>query len=323
LLVLGTLGAMLLSVAAPQSEEPPQAKSRVADASKNESAQVHHGLLAQEIVRQAFLAAAPDGMGLVTPEITRLQVGDGKSPPLTFNIETLFMPRKLTRVTVRRGADEQGPILGTLELAMPASLVAAAEGWSRTSFCELLKKAGLTGKARPVKPDVAVPAKTEELLAQMTFTAQFSALRMLHQALATAGESPHLVGALARGYANLGILTECHWCIAHKGFKARSLLYAEKLVAANPKAAEPLWHRAYASALVGLHQVALEDLEMAANLAATAGKPVTPPPWVKVIDAYCRYDTARLDEAAKDRALTQLAELLAFLTVEDPSAESL
>ena len=99
----------------------------------------------------------------------------------------------------------------------------------------------------------------------MDIVSQFSAVRELHALIKSQGESPELLGALVRAYANLGVLTEHFWLPDHKVFKARALLYAERLMRRQSGKPWGMWHKAYAEALVGLHCSALADLESAAK----------------------------------------------------------
>ena len=57
----------------------------------------------------------------------------------------------------------------------------------------------------------------------------------MHEALRTKGESPATLGALSRAYANLGMLTDTQWEAAPWVYKARGLLYAERLRQRDPK----------------------------------------------------------------------------------------
>ena len=153
------------------------------------------------------------------------------------------------------------------------------------------------------------------MLERMDLVAQFAAIRALHEALKTS-RSPELEGALVRGYANLGLLTEQNWDPSHKVFKARALLYAQRMVAQAPSSWS-LFHRAYARALVGMHQDALNDLEEAGK--RPDGEKGVKPAWVGLIAASCRFDTAPLEAAGRDEHLGELALLLRFLALEDPA----
>ena len=142
-------------------------------------------------------------------------------------------------------------------------------------------------------------------------------MRELHAAIAAGGESPALLAALVRGYTNLGMLTEYHWHPAHRSFKARALLYAQRMAAHDEKSAWTRWHRAYALAIIGLHKFALEDIEAAERDAKTAAaKAPAEPAWVPIITAYCHYDLDRLTALGAGSSQAQLAGLLAFCSAE-------
>ncbi len=193
-----------------------------------------------------------------------------------------------------------------------------AEKLSRTRLVEILEKSLGQRQPRPWNPDVALPDAIEDSLREMSFLAQFKAARQIHDLMATQGQSPALLGALARAYANLGILTEFHWHPAHKVFKARAILYAQRWLAREPDSLPAKWHRAYALALVGDHAEALDDLESAQKAwQAVADKQRPPcPAWVALLDAYCRYDIDKLAAEVDHRQHGQLAALLHYHAVE-------
>lgn len=200
----------------------------------------------------------------------------------------------------------------------PAQRVEEAEAQARGVFQKALKAAGFT--PRPVNlSEASPPADVETLLADLRATSAFAAVRALHAAVKAQGESPALLGGLVRGYAQLGLLTTWHWTGHAAVFKARALLYAQRLVARNPLSPTAVWLRAYAAALAGKHAMALADLAAAAKLAETQAN-VPAPPWAEAIDAYVRFDAARL-KAVREKAPTPLVRLLQFLAVEAPHSE--
>ena len=67
--------------------------------------------------------------------------------------------------------------------------------------------------------------------------------------------------------SQLGNRHEIKRGVPHKVFKARSLLYAQRLVVRRPESPWGRWHRAYAYALAGRHRRAIEDLAGAKTLA--------------------------------------------------------
>jgi hypothetical protein len=118
----------------------------------------------------------------------------------------------------------------------------------------------------------------------------------------------------------MGQLTAFHWGASHKVFRARALLYADRLAAAEPKSPAAHWQRAYARALAGFPAAALESLAEAGKLrdALPAAERPEPPAWLDPVDAFCRRDFVRLAAAARPgRPAEELATLLAYLTLEE------
>jgi len=279
--------------------------------------------LVREFFRQALLISARDELGLVTRDAW---LGDaipreGASRP--FDLATRAGPPP--RLEVLRGFPSAVRAIGTADLPSIATpehylrrLWVEAEKLSRTSLLEILTKGLGQRQARPWTPDLALPGSIEEPLREMSFLAQFKAARQIHDVMASRGQSPALLGALVRVYANLGVLTEFHWYPAHKVFKARAILYAQRWLGRQPDSLPALWHRAYALALAGDHADALEDLESAQKAwQAMAEKQRPPRPgWVALLDAYCRYDIEKLGTELDHPEHGQLAALLQYHAVE-------
>ena len=291
------------------------------------------GMLAHQLIRQAFLMAARDELGLTTRDawLADAMPTEGDNPPLT--VAALRGKDDPSAVRIWQGfgprhdaeADETELLVQPIDLAKGnyKKFCQDMEALSRGEFVDALKKAGFSGKPNRVNPDAAVPADVERCLAEMTFTSQFQAIRELHKRIRVEGESPAILGALVRGYANLGMATELQWHPAHKVFKARALLYAQRMVVRDNKSAWALYHHAYAQALTGFHQVALEYLDEADKLSAAAeSKPEDKrPSWADLIRAHCRYEVAQLDPAKADKSCAELAHLLRYVTVEQSCAE--
>ena len=160
-----------------------------------------------------------------------------------------------------------------------------------------------------------MPAGVEDLLWQTTLMAPLSAVQQAHAAIRDGGESPARLGALVRGYANLGQLCSFQWWSGHKAMTARSLLYAQRMVHAAPDAAGPYYHRAYAFTLCGLHAEALADLDHAAKLdPAGAARPA----WAELLGPACHCDgTALAAAVGRGGRAKPLASLLLFLSTEN------
>lgn len=294
----------------------------------------YEGPLLREIQRQAFLLAARDQLGLSTRdawlgdamptegENEPFEVNTGDDATLSLELRRGFRPASKTILQVapesRRSAKSE-----FVEFTLPDSVdhrvwLVEAETLSRGRYVEALRQCGFRGKANAVKSDAAVPEEIETQLEAMTFTSQFAAVRRLHLLLRGDGESAARLGALARGYANLGLLTEFHWHPAHKVFKARALLYAQRMAAADAKSPSAMWHRAYAFAATGLHALALDDLKAADALCKEIKKENRPkrPDWVDLIDAHCRFDLDRLKLAGASDRHAALHNFLRYLTIE-------
>ena len=264
----------------------------------------HKSRLVREFFRQAFLIAARDELRLTTRDawLGDPMPSEGDAPP--FDLKTQPVPG--TPLQVFRGFPPNAKVVKRYELKLRGDLpylVTQAEKLSRTKFVEALRAAGFSGKANAWKADAPLPDGIENLLVEMNFISQFQAVRELHEAIHSGGESPALLGGLVRGYANLGLLTEYLWHPEHKVFKARALLYAQRMVVRGEHSAQARWHRAYARSLVGLHKAALEDLDAAEKEAKTAAgaSDRSPPAWAPLLRAYCHYDLDRLSAGKRRR----------------------
>lgn len=278
----------------------------------------HAGLLAREIVRQAILIAGRDGLSLPTRDRA---LGETLPAEGALSVKTRVIPGKHVRVRLSRNGKE----VWQKELALPGgdsldlpALVEAGEAWSRTEFVDALKAAGYDGKPHARGPKGRVSDETERRLMDLTMTEQFAAAREIHRLCRTEGESPVRLGALVRAYAGLGEQAQGHMTAAHKVFRARALLYAERLHAAWPEATTGRWHRAYARALSGLHGMALAELA-----AAKPAEKEVVPPWVAWIDAYCRFDAPALAaaEAPYNRGFLKYLGYVTYERCGNPNLE--
>jgi hypothetical protein len=223
------------------------------------------GLLIREIARQAVLIAARDGLGLATRDSVLGEFDAAQNPPGLFHIKARARRLEL-HITLDRGPPAERKIVWekTISFGEPKgmeymTLITELEKLSRTDVVVVLKQVGFEGSHAPPPSKASVPEEIEKHLNELNVIGQVAALRQLHARLQSAGESPALLGGLVRGYANLGVLTQHHWSVAHKAFKARALLYAERMVAKAPASPATHWHRAYARALAGMPVRALES----------------------------------------------------------------
>ncbi len=284
------------------------------------------GLLDRELVHQALLMAARDELGLSTRDVVLddAEPAPGDGPPI--ELVVLFRNGEC-HALVRRGTGPKAEILEADDLGTrPDSdpfilqLAGRSEELARTKFPALLKRLGLDGRPNPIRDDATVSPDVERRLETLGLVDHFAAIRSLHEAIRTDGESPARLSALARAYAQLGLLTEYQWSPAHRAFKARAMLYAHRLRARQPDSPFAVRTLAFVLAMIGRPYNARLVLDRAEKLdtqAKTAGKsPAPAPSWLPVVEAYLKADRDGL--TIKDGPHAKLAALLRMLTLEYP-----
>lgn len=279
------------------------------------------GLLLRELVRQALLLAAREELGLATRDDALRERGSGGdyAGPLPVDIIVHVEEGGRVNVTVFRLVGERQEILWDKQFSpqgddLVLALATEAERLSREELLAALKKAGYTGQANRTLEKGPLTADAAALLAEMHPLSQFAAARALHQILHEEGESPERLTALARAYANLSVLTEHLWSPAHKAYKARALLYAQRAATLWPKSPAARAGRAYARALVGLHQAALDDL--AATKEIPGASEALRASEANLIEAFCQFDLKKFDAPDLPRGQAQLARVLKLMAVE-------
>ena len=280
------------------------------------------GLLIRELFRQALLVAARDELGLSTRDLTLREpmapLTNGKT---VLDMETRFVFESGLEVRVF-DASKEDKLLWEDKIPQPeprkpdfCALTTQATNLSKKEFVEILSKAGYKKLSVAPPSSTKVPEFAKNALNSMDYVQQFGAIRQIHAVIRKKGASQELHGALVRAYANLGVLTEFHLTGANDVFKARALIYAERMVMSEPGAPLPLWHRAYALAMAGVHVGAMSDLDAAKKLAESSE--ITAPAWVAMVDALCRYDTKQLHKlGTKEGRWQELALLMEFMTIE-------
>jgi tetratricopeptide (TPR) repeat protein len=277
------------------------------------------GLLVRELVRQALLMSAREECGALTrDELLR------ESVPAESKSDAIFLEVKASQTQdggllvqiSKRDKDQASPLeafrLKVSESDSIATLTSQLEPMVRRELVQVLKQAGLSAETRE-PASAKLPELVEKRLPTLVCLTQFSAVRAIHGAMRRSGESPSLLEGLARGYANLGTLTEVLWSPAHKVFKARALLYSERLVAKYP-GPEAYRARAYVRALLGLHRAALDDLAASQKNSAST-QPEAATDEAAIVEAFCRADKAKLAKAGSgDHKL--LANYLEMLLAE-------
>jgi hypothetical protein len=271
------------------------------------------GMIERQLVEEAFLIAARDGMGLQTRE-DALREGPTNQPPKT----PLSLDFSLDKAVISRPKGSRLVLWEKPHMRewchQTEQTLEDMEKDSRFAFIDGLRRDGFQGAPDRQTPNAPPPDGAEDLVGRLDELSQFAAARAVHAAIHNDGESPQRLGVLVRAYANLGRITRHHWAIDYAVYVARSLLYAQRMVAADPSSPFALWHRAYAYAMAGYYAPALADLSKAKSLNADLS---TAPKWVSLLEPLCRYQTDQLKSAAGAATPEErLAAAMAFWTVK-------
>lgn len=275
--------------------------------------------LMRELGRQALLIAARDEMGLATRDET---LGEIFPDSVTKTKQDLFVVVRSqydgnVKFQLWRMSHPDTPAPSISESKRDALAILnqteKLEPRIHTELCDMLRAQGYTGKNPPANEKNLPPDEIEGHLLEMNFVAQFAAVRAAHLAIAEKGQSHAWLGVLARGYANLALMTEHHWKSDSEAFTARALLYAQRLTAAAPDDSGALATRAYARAIVGLHGAALSDLQRSRELRRQHSEQQDLAAWTDVIEPYCSFQRDELHSLVQKRpSLRQLAQRLSF-----------
>jgi hypothetical protein len=282
--------------------------------------------LERELGRQAVLIAARDELGLSTRDETLQEPFpiDRSAAPSEFELKVrIFTEGKMT-LSLQRSADVTNssaePWTFDAHFTNNAhdayiSMLRVLEPLSRHELVTGLRALHLEGQKSADNPDNKPSADIEKLVDEMNLVSQFIAVRSAHTAIAREGQSVEWLGVLVRGYANLAMLTEHHWCSEYEGFSARALLYAERMVRlAGEKNTFALAHRTYARAVIGMHGAALDELKEISQLESEGAKGEGAPEWLEMIGPYCRFERTAFEELGRKHP--QLSQLVARLSFE-------
>ena len=276
--------------------------------------------LFREIIRQSVLIAVREELGIVTRDESL-----GEQPDISANKKD-EQPTFSLSVDLNSDGSWEAVLYGG-EFT-PAEPIWKHDGKIKfdvtTIYTELATQCAkltstITKKLRDVgldntatAADVAnLPSRSiERQLSEMNFVSQFVAIRQAHAAIGSKGASPDWLGVLVRGYSHLALLTDHTWSSQSEVFAARSLVYAERMVATSDESHHALWHRAYARAIVGLHGQALEQLE---KLSDEQIDDVDPPlgEWARLAEPFSNFDHISLEAVAnREPQLRQLVDYL-------------
>jgi tetratricopeptide (TPR) repeat protein len=275
--------------------------------------------LMRELGRQAVLIAARDELGLATRDETLDEVFPDSVTKAKLDLFVAVRSQYTGPVRIQLwSASKPEELLPTKKINKHnANAILAQtetlEPMIRVELRDKLRSLGFDGKVAPPNEKNVPPDAVEGQLLDMNFVTQFAAVRAAHAAIAEKGPSRAWLGVLARGYANLSLMTEHHWKSDSEVFAARALLYAQRLVNASANDPLALAQRAYVWTIVGLHGRALEELNRIEELRKK--KPDQPPlpGWYELIEPYCSFEREPVTLIGEQRpSLRQLAQRLSF-----------
>jgi len=282
-------------------------------------------LTMRELIRQAFLLAARDEVGLSTRDVMLREDfpenPDPKSVPFRLSASANGSEQHASiDYKLGRGPEEYWRSAEKVDAKDPnpkwlATFAEKAEALSRGEFKGLLTRSGGKGALHAARASSEVPPATSDLLWTWNEISVLAGLRRVHAEIRDKGESPQLLAALVVGYANLGSLTEYHYSGSHKVYHARALLYAERLLRKTDESSWALWHRAYARMLLELHKLAAEDIAAAKKAQDSSPSAPVLPFWTDVLDAFGRGRPHQMLQLAKTPPQRRLARYLYLQSV--------
>lgn len=267
-----------------------------------------------ELGRQALLMTAREEFGLTTRDDSLYEEVE-RDAPETFNAVLEVVTKKGGDLRLYRGkkrlwkghlTDVNGPV------KTYHALCEALEPLISEDFVTLLEELGYKYAPAKWKSTAPLTPQQEAMLLAMNHIAQWQALRSIHSDIRTDGESPERLAGLVRGYANLAQLTLPLLDLRHQVYRARALLYGQRLE--NRVDGKPfgVWHQQYAWIMCGLIRSSNQAFKQFDKLEPTEE---TPPAWLELLRFYGVYDFDKLETLAfKDpnAPTRELAQLLWF-----------
>ena len=190
--------------------------------------------------------------------------------------------------------------------------------WSRDAatalmptFRQLLTRRLHLAEPRRAGQGAVIPEALARHLWTMNFLVQIHVLREIDAAVVAHGFSAQSLALLARGNANLGLLTDQLFTAYRAVYKARAMLYAAMLIKRYPNDPRSIWTQAYVYGMVGLPGPMFRILKK-----QKAMPHAKVPKWVPALEAYRLFQTAKLQKlAAQHSELSRFDLTLAMMTL--------
>lgn len=266
--------------------------------------------LLREIVRQGVLIAARDELGMLTrdqtlgepfPESESSAENATGRPIKPLGLRASFGANSGSAKLSVEDEPQLSPVWETEGIdgsdvrSRYPRLVATMTDASETIARSLIN-AGAAESASKSNTEAGPTAEVEALLGEMNFVSQFAAARAAHQATREGSESLEWLDVLARSYAHLSTLTNHTWSSQSDAFAARALLYAERAVVQAKDKPLPRWSRAYVYAVLGLHGLAIDEVDAISDMPDGDAEP---PTWTELVKPIAEFDHVALDKCAE------------------------
>ncbi len=284
-----------------------------------------------ELGRQAFLITAREDFGLKTLDGSLFEKVD-REDPNAVDVALSVVADLGVDVKITRGdellwehhlADQSGPV-GTY-LAICRNI----EPITHNEFVEVFKNLGYTHQPNKRIESAPLTEEQESLLLSMNHIAQWMALRSIHTDIREEGESPERLSGLVRGYANLAQLTLPLIDIRHQVYRARAMLYAERLYNFDQTKQIGLWTQQYCWTMCGLINTSNNRFWWAEKKKAEGDAPTTgetPPNWLSLLKLYGEFNYDELEKIAfedEESTLRELAQTLWYRAIEQSNCKML
>jgi hypothetical protein len=289
--------------------------------------------LMRELVRQAFVIAVQDELGVVVRDgslyetvpteknVKHLAVLERASLANHWQVKLFEIDDPTTSAPARGRWNDQPVWEKTYKYwaagsRMYAPLTIMFEEASRKDFVEALLAAGVMRRDKDSDGDATPSAQQlkewDERLLAVDAAIQFGVLRDIYKSMRASGESASHLEQLCRGYANLSVLTQHQWNSTHEVFGARSWIYGRRILQQSGDADRAAAHQAYAFALVGAHNHGLSTIKSMEERRLLE-QPGEADQWMRLIEPYLDCDRAAVKQVGADNeSLEPLAKFLWF-----------
>ena len=289
----------------------------------------------RELVREAFLIAARDEIGVLTRDELLGETRPENDHTLALRFHYVMPGEEndggpLRQLSFHR-IDSDGKETKFLDYDYTLwirdhsgymKILQDVERMSREDFAKSLKSAGMK-KTVSAEETAVDETETENalqsidmLLDNLSLVSQYDAVRQTHQWIRNAGETLSLLQRLVRGYTQLYLLSEHHFLKTRFVFQSRALLYSQRIVAKYGETRESLGLRGAVFAYITYFELARESFAQADSINPASDTDAMLSQWIEIARAYADYDFAAMETLMKEHEQNPLAKLVYYMMHE-------